>query len=235
LLVDGYVKDLFSTGLILQRLEYDVHIVNSAEDAEAIMEAMVPELLITELSLPRASGLELLMRIKKSPRTKGLPVIIHTATDDKKKEEYCLSMGCAAYLKKPVDPETLFRAIQHATESKPRNNIRLRTLLPVMVGGQSFASGHMSTEYVSDLSENGIYVRTMSPRPLKSVLPVTIIIANKPIKARAIVVYSCAMGVGEFREPGMGMKFHEISEADRELIRNFIKGQLLKDITAPSA
>jgi CheY-like chemotaxis protein len=76
-LADGFVKDLFTTGVVLQRLDYDVYIVSSAEDALKLIEAALPALIITELAMPNMSGLELLVRIKHDPRTKMVPVIIH--------------------------------------------------------------------------------------------------------------------------------------------------------------
>ena len=92
------------------------------------------------------------------------------------------------------------------------------------------AGGPASTEYVSELSENGVFVHTLSPRPLNSILPVTIIIHSIPLKLKAVVLHSIALHRGLAREPGMGMRFLEISATDRELIRNFIKGQIMKDI-----
>ena len=231
LLVDGYVRDLFATGMILQKLDCDAYIVNSAEDALKIMNSGLPALVITELSLPRMSGLELLVRIKQDPKTKAIPVIIHTSSGDPQREVLCSASGCAAFLKKPVDPEALYSAIQRATEITPRQHLRLRTLLPVMVGGRP-ASDAQSTEYVSELSENGIFVRTLSPRPVDAVLPVTMMIHSIPVKVKAVVLRSVFMGQGLFREPGMGMKFVEISKTDKELVRNFVKRQLIQDIPA---
>ena len=230
LLVDGYIKDLFTTGMILQRLDYDVYIVNSAEDALKIIDAAMPALLITELSLPQMSGLELLVRIKHDPRTKALPVIIHTTEENAKRQELCRASGCAAFLKKPAQPGVLFSAVQQATEATPRKHIRLKTLLPARVGGLSSSGNVFSTEYVSELSENGIFVRTLCPRPVDAVLPVTIMIRSIPIKIKAVVLYSVPMKPGLFKEPGMGMKFVEVSATDRELLRNVIMGQIVKDI-----
>jgi len=226
LLVDGYVRDLFTTGLLLQRLEYDVYIANSGEDALKIIEAARPILMITELALPQMSGLELLIRTRHDPDTKTMPVIIHTALDDPKKEELCRVSGCAAFLKKPVDPGALYSAIQQATEKTPRKHIRLRTLLPARVGGPA----GIGTDYVTALSEDGIFVRTLSPRPTGAVLLVTIIIRSIPVKVKAVVLRSITMNPGMFKEPGMAMKFTEISATDRELLRNYIKGQIMKDI-----
>ena len=133
LLVDSFVRDLFATGMILRRLDYDVYIANSGEDALKIIEAAAPELIITELSLQQMSGLELLIHLRHDPVTKSIPVIVHTAVDDKKKEEHCRACGCAAFLKKPAELDTLYSAIQQATKETPRQFIRLRTLLPVRV------------------------------------------------------------------------------------------------------
>jgi len=175
------------------------------------------------------SGLELLVRIKQDPKLKGLPSIVHTASEDPKQEQYCRSAGCSSFLKKPVEPDALYAAIQKATESTPRQFIRLRTLLPVMVGGRPAAGGN-STEYVSEISENGVFVHTMNPRPVNTIVPVTIIIRTIPVKLRALVLRTFLLNRGLTKEPGMGMKFFDISATDRELIRNFIKGQIMKDI-----
>ncbi len=229
LLVDGFAKDLFATGMILQRLGYEVYIVHTAEDALKIIDAALPVLVITELALPQMSGLELLVRVKHDPKMKSLPVIVQTTGEDEKKKELCRASGCSAFLKKPVDPGMLYTAVQEATEAIPRQFIRLRTLLPAMVGGNPAAGS--STEYVTELSEAGIFVRTLHPRPINTVVPVTIIIRSMPIKMKALVVHSVTLSPGLFKEPGMGMKFVEISTTDREVLRNVIKGQILKDIT----
>ncbi len=232
LLVDGFVKDLFTTGMILRRLEYDVYIANSAEDALAVVAAAEPALLITELTLPKMSGLELLVRMKHDQKTKTVPVIIHTSEGDANRQELCRASGCAAFLKKPVEPGVLYGAIQQATEATPRRYIRLKTLLPVRVEGLSASGSGFAAEYVSELSENGVFIRTLSPRPLNAVLGVTIMIRSIPVKVRAEVLRSVPLSPGLFQEPGMAMQFVEISATDRELLRNVIKGQILKDIPA---
>ena len=230
LLVDGYARDLFATGMILQRLGYDVYIANTGEDALKIIDAALPILVINELALPQMSGLELLVHIKHDPRTKSVPVIIHTGLDDPKREDLCRASGCAEILKKPVDPNTLFSSIQKATEIHPRKHIRLRTLLPVRVGGLTSSSSITGTEYVSALSENSIFVRTLNPRTIGVILPVNIIIHSIPVKLKAVVLRNVTIQPGMFKEPGMAMRFVEISPTDRELLRNFIQGQIMKDV-----
>ncbi len=230
ILVDGHVRDLFTTGMVLQRLDYDVYITNTAEDALKVIDAALPALVITELTLPQMSGLEMLVRMRHDPRIRDIPVMIHTLLDDQNREKMCRASGCVAFLKKPADPGALYRIIQQATEATPRQHIRLRTLLPVRVGGRAPAGNTIGTEYVSELSENGIFVCTLSPGPVNAVFPVTLMIHSIPVKLKAMVLRTVIMHSGFFEEPGMAMKFVEISPTDLELLRNFIKGQIMRDI-----
>jgi hypothetical protein len=59
---------------------------------------------------------------------------------------------------------------------------------------------------------------------------VRIDLSGTEVRAKAVVLYSSAQGDGPTGEPGMGMKFVDISDRDRGMIRRFIKEQLVKDI-----
>lgn len=232
LLADGNARDLFSTGMLLQRLEYDVYMSSSAEDAFVILAAGLPALIISDLALPRQSGLDFITQVKAEGRTQGIPIIVHTAVVDPELEARCQAGGCASYLRKPVEPGVLYRAVQHAMESTPRQYIRLKTFLWAFVGGQPSSGGAVSAEFVTALSENGVYVQTLGPRPIKSIQPVSMIINERQINVRAVVLYCYGVGSGPFKEPGMGMKFVEIADADRSFIKDFITEQLTQDITS---
>ena len=181
----------------------------TAEDGLRFTEIARPSAIIAELLLPKMSGIDLLSRIKQDPKTKDIPVIIHTHMKDPKVEELCLVAGCASFLRKPVDPNTLYRSVQHAVEATPRHYIRLKTCLKVIIGEEG-ESSIMSSECVTALSENGV-IRTVHPRPIKALLPITIFIADRQVKIRAIVLYSVTGASGPLKEPGMGMKFVDVS------------------------
>jgi len=229
--VDGNPAELFSTGMILQRLDYTIFTAGSAEDCLRFMEIARPAAIITELLLPRMSGMDLLSRVKKDQQTKDIPVIILTRMKDPKVEELCMVAGCASFLKKPVDPNTLYRSIQYAIEATPRHYIRFKTCLPVLIGGE-VKGFTVSSECVTALSENGIYIRTNQSRPVNSMLPITILIPGRRVKARAMVLYCITGAGGPLKEPGMGMRFVEISGEDREFIRKFIKDEITKDLAS---
>ncbi len=231
LLVDSSASILFYLSMLLKRLEYKVASARSAEDALRMMEDAVPSIILTEIALPRMSGLEFLKKIKGTVRFKAIPVVILTAEKDPGIKAACTREGCAAYLSKPAEPDALYQTLQSVSESMPRAHIRLTTSLTVIVGDDSDIGGTKRTEYATAISEGGLYIRTLYPQPRNAVTPLVIFINDRKIKAKAVVLYSYTKGQGSFEEPGMGMKFVEISDADRALIRDFIKERLTRNIT----
>jgi CheY-like chemotaxis protein len=72
-----------------------------------------PQLIILDLELPYYHGLKVLQHIKSHPTTKHIPVIVLTgsyiASDLKKSYD----LGTMSFLRKPIDPEILIRAVEH--------------------------------------------------------------------------------------------------------------------------
>ena len=227
--VDSDGSHLYYTSMMLQRLEYNIHSSKTAEDALEIVDAAPPALVLTEISLSGMDGLELLRKVKRNPRTNAIPVIVLTSSRDPLVKEACLAEGCKAYLQKPVDPDVLYAAIQKATESVPRKYIRLNTCLNVIVGDDP-AEAPVIGDYITALSENGIYISTAKPRPVGLQVPITILLKTAKIKVEGMVLYSFKQGEGPLRTPGMGVKFVRIKDEDQALIRSFIKQEITKGI-----
>jgi CheY-like chemotaxis protein len=232
LVVDGAVSDSFYTSILLQRLEYNIYTAKTAEDALEIMGITVPSLVLAEVTLPRMSGIELLEHIKQDPRTAVIPVILHTSEKNPAYEERCRRAGCAGYLVKPVDPNTLYAAVQSATESTPRSVIRLKTRLGVIVEAETADEQAASEECITYLSENGLYIDTADPQPPGTVLPIIFSLRNITIRTEGIVLYSFTKRSRPFKQHGMGLKFLQISAEDKSLIRMFIMEQLTKNIAS---
>jgi two-component system chemotaxis response regulator CheY len=230
LLVDGSASIHFYLGLLLKRLEYKVVTAQSAEDALRMMESAVPSIVLSETSLLNMSGTDLLKHMKNSPKLKAVPVVMLTSGSDPALKDACARLGCAAYLFKPVEPDVLYRTLQAVSETIPRANIRLNTSLKVTVGDGSAARGDAGTDCAIAISEGGLYVRTIYPLTQNALTMVRIFLPRKEVTAKAVVLYSFAMAGGPYKEPGMGMKFVEISDTDRGEIRNFIKERLIGDI-----
>ena len=62
-----------------------------------------PILVLLDLNLPDASGIDILEYLKKSGHLKVTPVIVLTTTDDEAEIQRCYDRGCNVYITKPVD------------------------------------------------------------------------------------------------------------------------------------
>ncbi len=60
---------------------------------------------ILDLNMPGLSGYQVLQRLKAHERTRSIPVVILTTTDDSAEIKRCYDLGCNAYITKPVDYE----------------------------------------------------------------------------------------------------------------------------------
>ena len=69
-------------------------------------------LVLLDLNLPVLDGYQVLQRIRNDERTKRIPVIILTTTDDTREVARCYELGCNVYVTKPVDYEQFSDAIR---------------------------------------------------------------------------------------------------------------------------
>lgn len=230
LVVDGNARDSSYTGLLLQQFGYNVCTLQTAQQALEIMTAALPALIITELALPGANGLELLTQVRKNARTASIPVIILTSVSSSPIEQRCVQAGCAVYLKKPVQAEDLYRAVQAVIEETPRQVLRISTSLKAVIGGAQ-ASGDLSEEgYISALSENGMFVKTMHPRPVNTQVSVTFVVRNRAVTVEGRVLYSYPPGEALLRDPGMGVQFVKISPEDRSFLQQIIREKVTEGV-----
>ncbi len=66
-------------------------------------EAGDPVVVLLDLKMPKIDGLEVLRRLREDQRTKLLPVIILTSSDEEKDIVRSYELGCNSYVRKPVE------------------------------------------------------------------------------------------------------------------------------------
>ncbi len=68
-------------------------------------------LVMLDLNLPVVNGYHILEKMKSDPRTKSIPVIVLTTTDDVHEIDRCYELGCNVFVPKPVEYEQFADAI----------------------------------------------------------------------------------------------------------------------------
>jgi len=62
-----------------------------------------PRLVLLDLQLPRVSGREVLRAIKADERTRAIPVVVLTSSNQERDLVECYRLGVNSYIQKPVD------------------------------------------------------------------------------------------------------------------------------------
>lgn len=227
LLAATSVRDIYETSLLLQRFGYSVCAAQSGTQAIDMISLSRPSLVITDLSLPDMTGLELLRRI--SSDASNFPLIVLVPDGNQCVEARNFELGGAIpFLVKPVAAESLYRAVQAAIEPTPRSTIRIRTSLPVVVNNTLLDCSR--GECATHLSSQGMYVRMRKPHRPNGRLKITVNIGDRAVTAEAAVLYTRKFRDGLSADPGMAVKFTDIKPEDQALIASYIHREITRGV-----
>jgi CheY-like chemotaxis protein len=116
LLVDDMREDSLLLASMLTPLDTNVMIAQSTAEALAMLDKQVVDLVVTDLNMPGASGLDLTRELRK--RHDVPAVIFLTGSISARDKVEALQLGAVAYLQKPVDLEHLIRLAREILGSR---------------------------------------------------------------------------------------------------------------------
>src|SRR5262245_2893276 len=119
LVVDDNPDKLHLIEAALSLAGYHVTTASDGVEALAAIESYQPDLVITDVMMPRMNGYELAQRIRANPVTKFIPVIMQTAagrrTEDLRRAN---EVGALGYITDPTDLELLLARTRTLLEFK---------------------------------------------------------------------------------------------------------------------
>lgn len=113
LIVDDEPDALSLIGEVLETVGARITIASSAEQALSRLDVEVPDVVITDLGMPRMDGFQLMERIRQhpNPRVRELPAAALTAYARSEDRVKALQAGFQIHLAKPIDPAELVTTV----------------------------------------------------------------------------------------------------------------------------
>ena len=110
------IRDLVT--FILQDYGVQVTAVSSAQEALQALSESIPDVLISDIGMPKTDGYMLMREVRaRSPQQGGLvPAIALTAYAGEMNQQQALAAGFQMHISKPVDPDALVKAIADLIE-----------------------------------------------------------------------------------------------------------------------
>ena len=129
-----------------ERLNPDFQVIEAGDGAEGFAKALevIPDLVVSDVMMPKMDGFELCKRLKQDERTSHVPVILLTAKSDSESKIAGLDLGADDYVVKPFDANELHARIVNLIEL--RRKLRERFSL-----GHVLKPGEIAVTSIDDL------------------------------------------------------------------------------------
>ncbi|MBS0421270.1 MAG: response regulator [Proteobacteria bacterium] len=98
--------------ILLELSGHTVEIAPTADSAIVAIRECTPDIVLLDLSLPDASGVTLVRRLRAEPAIEPVPILAVSAYSESFPRNVHLAAGCDAYLTKPCDTRTLVRQVE---------------------------------------------------------------------------------------------------------------------------
>ncbi len=115
LLVEDNPNDAELTQRALRKTEIGARLVIARDGAEALdrlfTEGIRARVIFLDLKLPKIDGIEVLRRIRSEERTKGIPVVVLTSSQEERDITECYKLGVNSYVVKPVEFDKFYKTV----------------------------------------------------------------------------------------------------------------------------
>jgi two-component system cell cycle response regulator DivK len=118
LIVEDNDRNLELVRDILQAKGYDTLEARTAEDGVGIARARSPDLVLMDIQLPGASGIEGLRALRAEPATTGIPVVAITASVMLADREEIMRAGFDGFIEKPITVRSFLQVVEDVLRAR---------------------------------------------------------------------------------------------------------------------
>jgi signal transduction histidine kinase/DNA-binding response OmpR family regulator len=111
--VRSFIRGIFKN-------EYEIYEASNGEEGMKISFEEIPDLIISDLMMPKMDGMEMCNKIKNDERTSHIPVIMLTAKAANKDKIEGYETGADDYITKPFDAEVLKARVKNLVEQRKK-------------------------------------------------------------------------------------------------------------------
>jgi two-component system, cell cycle response regulator DivK len=107
---------------ILEYQGYETIVARNGADAASLAHQLHPDVILLDIQLPDVAGTEVAHQLKTDEQTKSIPIVAITAFAMPGDRDRCLASGCADYISKPYNIQTVLGRIERyvgQTRSEP--------------------------------------------------------------------------------------------------------------------
>jgi pilus assembly protein CpaE len=119
LAVDDNAINLKVVSITLQHAGYEVYTAQSGPEALELTEAIQPDVILLDITMPDMDGYEVCRRIRKNPATANIAIMMLTAHDTLEEKIKGFESGADDYLIKPFQPAELQARIKVLSRRTP--------------------------------------------------------------------------------------------------------------------
>jgi len=114
LIVDDSPAQVLTLKNLIENWGYEAISAENGDRALEIARQEVPDVILMDVVMPGMSGFQATRKLSKDLATRKIPVIFVSTKDGEADRIWGMRQGAAAYVTKPVNPDTLFTAISAA-------------------------------------------------------------------------------------------------------------------------
>ncbi len=215
-------------GVFLNRIWFSPTLAKTAEEGILLAMGRGPfSLVILDGDLPEDTLNATISLLRSDESVQNLPLVVITSDSDTEVKNALIAQGCSAVLTKPLDIAFVYGVLGRLSRQ-----LRKHPRVPIRMQVEIEDGKPEKVLSCTNISEEGLYLRTHAPLPHKTVLVLhfTLPHSSEKIRMTAEVARSLQLGIHVKTEPGMGLRFLDLPEQVRQQIRNFVHWQLIGDL-----